>query len=156
MGAIFLVSGLPLLLGVFILSRFLMFYEKGVLRSKWPSVTGTIIISEIKEGYSGDGEYSAVSYNAIISYRYTVNLVEYVSSVISSSEPPFAIGKKWYAKSQVDKYKVKKQVSVFYNPEDPREAVLENPGGLTSGTLFLLLLGISLIVWSIWFLILVN
>jgi hypothetical protein len=154
--AIFLVSGLPLLLGVFILHRFTTHFKKQLLRNKWLSVTGTIIISKIAEGYSDNGEFALVSYTASIAYRYTVNQVEYVSRVISASEPPLAIGKKWYAKSQVDKYKVNKQVNVFYNPEDPKEAVLENPGGLTSGMLFLLLLGVSLIIWSIWFLILVN
>lgn len=143
-GSLFVVSGLPVLLGLFILSRLVVHMRKASQRGDWPSVTGEILASDIKK-VTNYVEGASTDYFPVVRYRYKVNLVEYESGAISASEAPFAIGTENYARSQVQKYQVHTPVKVFYNPENPAEAVLDNSGASSSGMLLFLCLGLGLL-----------
>jgi hypothetical protein len=133
---IFFMPGLLILTGLFILSRFFLHARKGAQRRNWPSVTGEIIASEIKE-FGGED----TRYHLIVRYRYRVNLVEYESTHISLSEAPFDRGSEKHARTRAQKYQVHDKVNVFYNPELPGEAVLDNSEPLPNMLLLYLILG---------------
>ena len=90
---------------------------------QWPSVTGKIMQSEIEKSY-GSYRASAPSKEAVIVYRYQVNDAFFTSDRVLWGGETYS-----YAFSEPDrllsKYPVGKFISVYYNPENPAEAVLE-------------------------------
>ncbi len=83
----------------------------------WPTAEGTIIISEVTR---------SSRYVPHIVYTYAVDTMDY-----SSEKIDLAVNAqyKWQKDAQVeaDKYPVNKKVTVYYNPNNPGEAIL-NPG----------------------------
>lgn len=93
----------------------------------WPTVTGRIAIAALGKHIDRDNDNSTVSttYRADISYDYLVEDVAYVNGdvhfgAMSSSDPSVA-------RRLLQRYPVGKQVTVYYNPARPQQAVLE-PG----------------------------
>ena len=119
--------------------------RRGSQRTEWTLTTGEVTTSEIKESVDY-GENASINYFAVIRYRYKVNLVEYESTVISASEAPFAIGTEKYAKSQVAKYQLHSSVPVYYNPDNPQEAVLVKTRASHSGMALIIILGFSVLL----------
>ena len=98
----------------------------------WPTVTGVVTISELGKQMGNERDEST-TYSADISYDYVANDRSYVNGAVSfdgvrSSDPSTA-------RRLLKRYPVGKQVTVYYNPADPQEAVLEP--GLTGGSWFL-------------------
>lgn len=103
----------------------------------WPTVTGVITIAELGKQMGNERDEST-TYSADISYDYLVNDRSYVNGAVSfdgvtSSDPATA-------RRILKRYPVGKQVTVYYNPAAPQEAVLEP--GLRSGSWFLPLFGV--------------
>ena len=94
----------------------------------WPSTEGEIAhaatLYETSRSLSGG---VSATYKADIVYRYQVNGKDYSSSTITLLDVSSAAGQ---AQSIVDRYPDKSKVQVFYNPDDPSDAVLE-PGTTT-------------------------
>ena len=84
---------------------------------QWPVVPGKIVRSFVKSSIS-EGE---TIYSADIKYAYTVQGVEHRSDVVVIG------GHSYGANATVNRYPLGKEVSVSYDPEKPRRAVLE-PG----------------------------
>ncbi len=85
----------------------------------WRETEGEIIQSEIKK------DEKIVSYNyyyPVIKYRYTVNGKEYTSDRIFLTKLASDYNT---VKGIVEKYPLNKKVKVYYNPFNPKEAVLK-------------------------------
>ena len=93
-----------------------------IVSQGWPTTGGTILSNRfsgvtIKE-YDGDVYTTSGVY---IRYEYSVDGISYESLSINSIDTPF------YPSSYANRYPVGKNIIVYYNPNNPAEAVLE-PG----------------------------
>jgi hypothetical protein len=99
-------------------------YLRSTLRScqRWPQTTGTVTQAGLD---TDDGIRLSVI------YAYTVNGAGYSSSRIQFGTPTTYI-RRSSADAAVSQYPVGSQVTVYYDPENPAEAVLDrtSPGGL--------------------------
>lgn len=100
---------------------------QGEQSKAWPTVQGKIAVAELGKRVDRDSDNSTVSttYSADISYDYIVDDVAYVNGdlhfgSVSSSDPSSA-------RRLLQRYPVGKVVTVYYNPAQPQQAVLE-PG----------------------------
>jgi hypothetical protein len=91
----------------------------------WPSTTGRVISSEMeaRRSHSSEGGYST-SYYAVVLYEYMVDGKRYQSNRLTLGTP---IGTSFTGRVQkkLQEYPVGNRVQVFYDPDDPTEAVLE-------------------------------
>ena len=133
-----IVALLFIVIGIGLLGYAGLSIRRGSQRTKWPQTIGEVTASEIKVIENND---ASTSYFAFIQYKYKVNLVEYEASTISASEAPFAIGTEEYAKSQIAKNQLHSSVPVYYNPDNPQEAVLEKTKASYSGMALIIILG---------------
>jgi hypothetical protein len=87
----------------------------------WPRTTGKIISSTIVSSPSGDGD---TTYRAVVKYDYTVNSIEYQGSRVYFGDK---LGMSWRDHSEriVEPYRPERIVNVYYDPDEPNEAVLE-------------------------------
>ena len=114
---------------------------------KWPTASGQIITSSI-DGPTY-GKYGP-QYGADISYQYSVGGATYVSDVVN----PIMVYHETLAESQelVQQYPLGKSVKVYYNPDDPYNAVLvpvASPANGFIGCLALIFLGSGcLAIWK--------
>jgi len=117
--------------------------------ASWPTTEGKILTSDVNKSTTretagsgiGSGPRTTTSYAAAISYEYSVNGELFFSDKVSFGEMG---GAAVHAYAKTRDYPKGKRVSVFYNPDNPRIAVLE-PGGAKSAYL-LLIMGIIFIV----------
>ena len=87
----------------------------------WPSVTGTVVTSEVETNRSGDGN----SYSARIIYDYTVDGETYRAGKVTVMDG--SSSRSAPARDLVEQYPVGSAVEVFYNPDVPEDAILQ-PG----------------------------
>jgi hypothetical protein len=112
----------------------------------WPGVQGKVIESSLKTHYSTDVDgHQTTSHTAVVRYTYSVMGKEYIGDrvafgVKTSNRNP--------ATEVINRYPVDKLVMVYYNPEKPEQAVLEQVSG--SGWLQILA-GIALVFAGIYF-----
>ncbi len=99
----------------------------------WPYVSGQVITSDVSESSDDDG----TTYSANIQYTYTVNDREYTGSRVSHGDIGTSDSRD--AAKIVARYPAQKTVSIYYDPADPSQAVLET--GFTTGLLLPLGLG---------------
>ena len=88
----------------------------------WPTTDGAVILRRISkvrfEEYDGD-YYEKI--DAYIRYQYTVDDIKYTSNAIDSTR------RLYYPYDVAARYPEGKEVTVYYNPKNPSEAVIE-PG----------------------------
>ncbi len=94
---------------------------RGFRSGWWPRTTGTIIRSQIKK--EGTGEYEKISPD--IEFQYSLHGSTFQSTVIRKGLPN-PLGQD-FAEYFTSRYAVGQQVTIAYNPNDPKTAVLE-PG----------------------------
>ncbi len=116
----------------------------------WPSTTGHVEISEVQfKGSHGANTNTFVSYLPVIEYIYAVMGTQYRGKRIAFGLD-FTVTRSNAAKI-IARYPAGVETAVFYNPQNPGEAVLEQKMGNTNGTLVMifvfLLLGISAFVF---------
>jgi hypothetical protein len=85
--------------------------------SQWPSTMGTVTMSTIDRRSSDDG-YTDYP---VVHYGYQVNGQSYQSAKLAPGPEVGGTG----ARKVVAKYPAGAQVMVFYNPQNPSDAVLE-------------------------------
>ncbi|MEW6084662.1 MAG: DUF3592 domain-containing protein [Chloroflexota bacterium] len=120
MRQIFLIGGL-----LFLSIGLLMFYHQiqalrwGRRSTRWPTTAGTIHSTSIQDFMSaGD-----ITYRLKIGYHYTVNGVQYHSKRLEFGiQPDF--WRKAEAAQAVSKYPIGSTVTVYYDPDNPKVAVL--------------------------------
>lgn len=122
----FLIS---LLVGAFAIFIFVDLppYINGLKATSWPHTKGAI--DSLDQQFYTLGRDPA--WTPKVQYHYTVNGVDYTSERISFQPP---IGIPGYESGEYsEKYKVENEVKVFYDPQNPKQAYLENNPSLTVG-----------------------
>ncbi len=119
MNEIFLIGGLILLgIGLGMLYRQTQALRWGGLSTHWPTTPGTIQSAGIQR-YAAEG----ISYGLKVGYTYTVADVQYHSQRLGFGIQPEI----WWhaaAREDVSKYPIGSTVTVHYNPDNPKVAVL--------------------------------
>lgn len=104
---------------LFLLFTYLLF--KSLETKRWVSTEGKILSKEVDKGALKNNESHL--YTANIKYSYNVNGKEFVSKRIFYGNW-IAISTPFSAQETVKRYK-KTNVTVYYNPNNPKESVLE-------------------------------
>lgn len=92
----------------------------------WPSVEGKIVISEVVARSSGaSGGYQRYYYPSV-AYDYTIEERWYRGKQVTSGGE-IGVSISWMAERALTRYPMGSLVRVYYNPEQPSEALLE-PG----------------------------
>ncbi|MBI5952380.1 MAG: DUF3592 domain-containing protein [Chloroflexi bacterium] len=87
----------------------------------WQSVTGTIMMSSVQSSYSS-GSYSTYP---VVVYQYEVHGQRHQSQRIKAGEQFLNVRISGQAEATVQKYPIGSTVTVYYNPSNPAESVLE-------------------------------
>lgn len=102
----------------------------------WPTCEGKIVVSEVRRSTLGI-KASERSFYPHIRYQYEVGGSQYLGEKISFVYE--GSGDRSIIQNKVDQYPVGKIVQVHYNPNNPKEAVLEI--GLKTSYIILLIAG---------------
>jgi hypothetical protein len=119
--------------GLFMLGFALWRAVQGARTRKWPSVPGTVLTSNTiarraKKLQSEEGEEeptTQVLYHAEIKYTYTVGGREYTGEHLRLDS--LEVSSEEHARKVTARYPQGASVTVYYNPADPSQALLE-PG----------------------------
>ncbi len=119
-------------------------------RATWPSADGEVVSTTILPFPS---RYT--SHEVRVRYRYHVNGKEYHSSTVNPTH--YAFQGKAAAQAGADRYPVGARVTVYYDPEKPRSAVLQRSDPpsrtsrilLTSAAILCFLFGLVILI-GIW------
>lgn len=114
---------------------------------RWATTGGVVVVSSLQQSRDSEGGFT---YRSEVSYRYTVNGAEFVSSRARFGD---GLSFSWSAPAvrTVRRYPTGAAVVVHYDPDEPDHAVLEPGvsgyifGGLAFGVVFAAL-GVSAIV----------
>jgi hypothetical protein len=98
--------------------------------TSWPTVQGQIVRSEVAQHRDSDGDQM---YNPVIDYSYTVNNQSYGGSQVTIMDGSTSV--RSLVQDTVKRYPSGTAVTVYYDPDDPANAVLEP--GLKGGVLLL-------------------
>ena len=98
-------------------------YLKSRRTQNWPAVEGVITKSGTRSQY-GPNDSGAPTTIADVRYQYTVNGMTYRNDTISHAQ--YGTNKPSHAVKEARKYPAGRKVMVYYNPEDPHDAVLEH------------------------------
>jgi hypothetical protein len=125
---VFLLLGLgfALLIGYFGLHALLEFQkirQKLATSQDWGRGEGRILTAEVERDVRRDENGKSVTYIPHVKYAYQVDGQDYQGDQIGFGTPKFSMARK--ANAIIDQYPVGGQISVFYNPLDPDEAVLD-------------------------------
>ena len=94
---------------------------KALRTLSWPYTSGIVISTEVKRIPSSKGPSK---FSPVINYAFKVDSVEYSSDRFSSTG---ARGTSEWANEMVSEYWVNSAIKVFYNPQNPKESVID-PG----------------------------
>ncbi|MBN1316445.1 MAG: DUF3592 domain-containing protein [Anaerolineales bacterium] len=112
-------------LGVFLIVYSVRSRKKAEASQTWPSATGRITEAEIKESTStDDDDVTRVTYYPAVRYEYQVDDQVYTGKRISFGGIVSSSSRS-KAETELARYPVDGEVTVYYNPEKPEEAVLE-------------------------------
>ena len=102
----------------------------------WPSTEGVISHSAVLlQTQQTSGSNNAVTYKADVAYRYKVRGRDYSSARITLADFSSSGGR---AQGIVNRYPDGAPVTVYYNPVDPSDAVLERGGTAGIGVLYII------------------
>ncbi len=87
----------------------------------WPSTTGTILMSSVQSKHTGRSN----SIYPVIVYAYAVNGQSYQSQTVKAGDKFLTVRVMGEAQATVNRYPIGAIVTVYYNPSNPSEAVLE-------------------------------
>jgi hypothetical protein len=111
----------------------------------WPAVSGTVVRSEVHEERDNTGGVRSTSYRPIVEYAYRVGADEHRSAQIRLNVAKS--GAKAWADSVTAKYPQGSTVKVRFDPGNPSNAALENPG---STSWYLLALAAAAFAFGAW------
>ncbi len=98
-------------------------YRQNDAHNRFQQVTAHVVSSRVTSSSSGSGSNRTTSYQPVITYRYTVEGHEYESKQYHF----FGRGHStWESADQVaSAYPVGKEITAYYDPDDPSVAVLD-------------------------------
>jgi hypothetical protein len=112
----------------------------------WPRTVGTVVSAEVKRTVTNGIPVNSVSYEPYVKYTYSVRGQQYAHDKLTAAVTP-GIREPAGAGAIVAKYPIGHQVTVFYNPADPGDAVLVAGG--SSGNWYFVLIGCALFAASV-------
>jgi hypothetical protein len=136
-------GGFFLLAGAILLFFAIRTRRKSNASMAWPSTTGQISTASVRQNSSTDEDgHVNFTYSPVVEYDFSVNGQAFKGRRINYGIT--ASPTKEAAQKEVDRFSVGRQVTVFYNPEKPGEAVLEkkvvtSKVGLILGSVFMAL-----------------
>jgi hypothetical protein len=120
-------------------------YQSGMESKNWPVANGSVIQSKIEKRTettgTGTSKRKVVKSYAVVKYTYAVGNRDYQSSRIT-------FGQSKDAYKTVSRYPKGKNIQVYYDPENPAQAVLE-PGGDKTMSIVFIGLGAILLVMGL-------
>ena len=135
-------------IGVVLIVQYLRNKQKAQASTVWPSAPGKITGQQIRIDEIDDDDNNRVRYIPEVHFEYQVDGNHYQGKRVSfGSEPDFPSRQK--AETFLETYPVDSVTTVFYNPENPQEAVLSQ--GMRKMTASLIV-GIVLVVLMVCFL----
>lgn len=121
---------------IFVSSGGYFLYRESRIRN-WPVASGVILNAEvIRISRSG----SSPSFKPSVSYKYQVNGKEFTGKRVSNVSRTY--GNSADAEAVIADYTQSRQVSVYYNPQNPQDSVLKHQSGGIS--YFMLFFGLLL------------
>ena len=111
-------------------------YATGEASKSWPTASGTIIESRVVSSQDSDG---GVTYKASIGYSYSVSGRTYSSGTVSSGD--YGSSDRSHAQGVVSDHPLDSKVTVYYDPANPTNALLE-PGIPMFSFLMVTLIGV--------------
>src|SRR5437868_11267780 len=115
-------------------------FFKGRLSETWPSTSGQIVSAEIKESSSPD---DGRQFYLRVTYSYRINGTAYTSSKISVADRGYYSWQE--AANALRRYPVRSSVTVWFNPYDFTDALIERNRMPGRAILVLLLVGLMFI-----------
>lgn len=129
--------------GIFLLVKNFRERKKSAASQNWPTTQGQVTATKVVENTNIDSDgYTSVTYTPMVTYRYQVAGQEYTSDKVTFG---FRKGSSSRAKARqaLVNYSGDAQVTVYYDPSDPVEAVLDREVG---GSTLSLVLGIAFLL----------
>ena len=115
--------GLFFIIGLVLILKSIRDKKKAEASSSWPSAVGTVTESKIIENVSYDEDhYRRTTYRADVHYTYNVIGTPYESKKLAFGATESSSAKS--AQEVIARFPVGASVPVYYNPNDPKEAVL--------------------------------
>ncbi len=125
----------------------------------WPSTEGVVLEATVEAESVQTGEINSTSFYPHVVYHYTVAERQQTGDRITWNND-LSFQSTLQAKEVLADYPVNQAVTVYYNPQNPGQAVLRRGGGesmeilrglgiivLAAGALFLCLFSRSLLLW---------
>jgi hypothetical protein len=107
--------------------------------SSWPTAAGAVISSEVSHSTDAEG---GDSYSPEVDYQYQVDGQNIINDQIKFGENSYDSRRR--AEEIAANYPVGRQVTVYYDPEQPDKAVLEP--GVSAGSYIVLSIGVVFIL----------
>lgn len=146
-------------LGVFLIVWGIRSRKKAEESSRWPTVVGSISEAFIQENRNRDSDgYTTTTYIPKINYQYQIG-----GQIFTGNRFTFGFEKSYGSKKKAQEaltaYPVGGQINVFYNPQKPEEAVLEQKaqgsvGGIIAGIILVVIMlclacpGMAVYLWN--------
>src|ERR1051326_3471856 len=117
--------------------------RQGSASQSWPTTTGTILSATLDQQTRRNSQgYHDVTYAPTVEYTYEVNGNSYRSDKINAGwTVSYDAGT---AQNKISQYQPGARVTVYYNPSDPADAVLEPKSA--AGNIFMIAGGIVLVL----------
>jgi len=87
----------------------------------WPHTSGTVLRSRVQTRRSGN----STSHYPVVVYEYEVGGRRFQGQTIKAGDQFMSVRIMGQADETVDRYPVGKHVTVYYNPQNPKESALE-------------------------------
>lgn len=87
----------------------------------WPYTSGMVLSSSVRTRRSGN----STSHSPVVVYSYEVNGKTYRSQIIKAGNQYMSVRIMGQAQDTVDRYPAGASVTVYYNPDNPKESALE-------------------------------
>lgn len=136
-------GGFFFLAGIILLFFAIRTRQKSSTSMAWPATVGRIITATVRQNSSTDEDgHVDFTYSPVVEYDYSVNNQAFKGRRIHYGITPSQ--SKAAAQKEADRFTPGMQVTVYYNPEKPAEAVLEkkvvkSSVGLILGIVFMAL-----------------
>lgn len=92
---------------------------------RWPTVEGQIVTNEVQEHERKRSDGSTFkTYKAVAGYRYEINGKFYLGANLSLHPAERTL--KGVALTELEPYQIGTKIKVYYNPNDPNQAVLRS------------------------------
>jgi len=134
------------LAGIYLVYLGIKNMRKAQASQSWPSVAGQVTGVDVGESQSTDSDGDRhTSYYPIVRYTYVVNGQSFAGDKLAFG-PRTGSGRYAKAQAMANRYAAGAPVTVYYNPENPEDAVLEKRA---AGTMTTLIIGIAFLAVTV-------